>query len=132
LFDFFSGHLYHLNFEAAVKDLFGKGLRDGAEVLLSGDSAGGMGTFINVDWLADTLPWASVKGAPVAGYVGLSIVVVTMAAAAPFPSGTQQFNDMCAFGMLQLSHEPSYAISSTSPRPVTAVRSCSCRRTTVE
>ena len=60
---FFSGHLYHLNFEAAVKDLFGKGLRGGAEVLLSGDSAGGMGTFINVGWLADALPWASVKGA---------------------------------------------------------------------
>ena len=53
----------NLNFEAAVKDLFGKGLRDGAQVLLSGDSAGGMGTFINVGWLADALPWASVKGA---------------------------------------------------------------------
>ena len=85
---FFSGHL---NLEVAVKDLVARrGLRDGAEVMLSGDSAGGFGTFLNVDWLADTLPWALVKGAPVAGYVGISVfvlAVLTVLAAASFPVG---------------------------------------------
>ena len=38
------------------------------DVLLSGDSAGGMGTFYNLDWLAEKVPWATVKGAPIAGW----------------------------------------------------------------
>jgi hypothetical protein len=45
-----------------------QGLGSADHVLLSGGSAGGKGTFANVDWLADTLPNAVVKGAPNAGW----------------------------------------------------------------
>jgi len=37
-------------------------------VVLSGESAGGIGAWINVDWLQDTLPHAKVLGAPIAGF----------------------------------------------------------------
>ena len=37
-------------------------------MLLTGGSAGGVGTFLNVDWLAKALPQAVVKGAPNAGW----------------------------------------------------------------
>ena len=58
---YFSGHI---NVVAVVEHLLrrpGTELAAATDVLLSGDSAGGMGTFHNIDWLADRLPWASVK-----------------------------------------------------------------------
>ena len=36
--------------------------------MLSGDSAGGIGTWLNVDWLQEQVPHADVVGAPIAGY----------------------------------------------------------------
>eukprot|EP00729_Bicosta_minor_P011260 gene11260-22373_t len=68
---YFSGHsnivgiVNHLNPNATTGI---SPLTSAKEVLLTGDSAGGMGTFYNVDWLADALPNATVKGAPVAGW----------------------------------------------------------------
>ena len=44
------------------------GLATAKKVLLTGGSAGGIGTFKNVDWLASQLPGAVVKGAPEAGW----------------------------------------------------------------
>jgi hypothetical protein len=44
------------------------GLGSATHVLLTGNSAGGVGTFANVDWLANVLPGAVVKGAPNAGW----------------------------------------------------------------
>lgn len=63
---FFAGHN---NFVSVTQHLVSTHALDAAtEVLLSGDSAGGMGVFYNVDWLASTLPKATVKGAPVGGW----------------------------------------------------------------
>ena len=44
------------------------GLGDATEVILFGDSAGGTGTWINVDFVADQLPHATVVAAPIAGF----------------------------------------------------------------
>ena len=63
---YFSGHLNlanivdHLN---ATVPAFA----DATRVLLTGCSAGGVGTYGNVDWLASVLPHARVQGAPIAG-----------------------------------------------------------------
>lgn len=62
---YFSGHL---NLVAIVDHLAGKGLSSATNVLLAGGSAGGIGTFVNLDWLAGRLPQAAVKGAPNAGW----------------------------------------------------------------
>jgi len=68
---FFSGHL---SFAAIVKALTddasaaGGGLGNATTVALSGDSAGGIGTWIDVDWLQEQLPQARVVAAPIAGY----------------------------------------------------------------
>lgn len=57
------------SFEAIVEDLVANyGLGDATHVMLTGSSAGGLGTFHNVDLLAERLPNAVVKGAPVAGW----------------------------------------------------------------
>lgn len=59
----------HLNFAAIVDALGAKGLSSATQVLLSGGSAGGVGAFHNLDWLAARLgPKVVVKGAPVAGW----------------------------------------------------------------
>eukprot|EP00039_Didymoeca_costata_P020432 m.341236 g.341236 ORF g.341236 m.341236 type:complete len:414 (+) comp19942_c0_seq1:171-1412(+) len=60
----------HRNFVAIVTDLLivYPQIRNAKRVLLSGCSAGGMGVYFNVDWLAETISWAKVKGAPIAGW----------------------------------------------------------------
>jgi hypothetical protein len=59
----------HANFAAIVDDLLKeRGLDKAKHVLLSGGSAGGIGAFTNVDYLASRLPNAIVKGAPNAGW----------------------------------------------------------------
>lgn len=59
----------HANFAAIVKELQQKhGLNAATNVLLSGGSAGGVGTFKNIDFLQEQLPRATVKGAPDAGW----------------------------------------------------------------
>ena len=60
----------HANFVAVVEELIAhRGLGDAKRVLLSGDSAGGIGLFRNINWLAARLgPDADLKGAPIAGW----------------------------------------------------------------
>ena len=59
----------HANFAAIIDDLESvHGLGAATEVLLTGDSAGGVGTFANADYLADRLPQATVKAAPCSGW----------------------------------------------------------------
>ena len=56
-------------FDAIVDDLVAKhGLGDATEIILSGDSAGGIGTWYHLDRLAQRFPKARVVGAPVAGF----------------------------------------------------------------
>lgn len=63
---YFAGHFI---FEAIVADLRAKaGLGKASDVILSGDSAGGIGVWPNLDWLAEQLPAARVVGAPIAGF----------------------------------------------------------------
>jgi hypothetical protein len=64
---FFDGHA---NFASILDELEAKhGLRAAKNVLLEGGSAGGLGTFVNADYLADRLPQATVKAAPNAGWI---------------------------------------------------------------
>ena len=60
----------HANFVAVVEELIAhRGLGDAKRVLLSGDSAGGIGLFRNINWLAARLgPDVDLKGAPIAGW----------------------------------------------------------------
>ena len=59
----------HANFAAVLDELEAKhGLGAAKHVLLTGGSAGGVGTFVNADYLAERLPQATVKGAPNAGW----------------------------------------------------------------
>lgn len=59
----------HLNFQAIVESLIiNKGLSDATHVLITGGSAGGIGSFFNVDWLNSRLDNAIVKAVPVAGW----------------------------------------------------------------
>ena len=59
----------HANFAAIIAELKQQhGLAAAKKVLLTGGSAGGIGTFKNVDFLATLLPGAVVKGAPEAGW----------------------------------------------------------------
>jgi len=67
---YFSGHE---NFIQILKFLLssqtiGPQLKKATHVMLSGISAGGIGAFANIDYLAQTLPWATVKGAPISGW----------------------------------------------------------------
>jgi hypothetical protein len=63
---YFSGHLV---FQAVVEALIANhGMGDATDIILSGASAGGIGVWINVDWLAARLPSARVVAAPIAGF----------------------------------------------------------------
>jgi hypothetical protein len=62
---YFSGHAV---LDAVLTQLDGAGLKDAAEIVFSGASAGGIGTWLNLDWLAARYPRARVVGAPVAGF----------------------------------------------------------------
>jgi len=56
-------------FDAVVGQLVAMhGLGDATEIILSGDSAGGIGTWYHLDRLASRFPRARVVGAPVAGF----------------------------------------------------------------
>ena len=61
----FSGHLI---LDAVLTQLDAVGLQDAAEIVFFGASAGGIGTWLNLDWVAGRYPKARVVGAPVAGF----------------------------------------------------------------
>lgn len=57
------------NFQATIDTLIRDwGLGNADEVILSGGSAGGLSTFLKLDYLAERVPKATVVGMPVAGY----------------------------------------------------------------
>jgi hypothetical protein len=59
---------YH-NFLTIIEILISNyGLEDAPNVLLTGVSTGGVAVLYNLDYLADRLPSATVKGAPIAGW----------------------------------------------------------------
>ena len=61
----------HLNFVRVLDALVANhGLADGpnTKILLSGGSAGGIGTFVNADYLSSRFPQSTAKAAPNAGY----------------------------------------------------------------
>ena len=63
---YFSGRI---NFDAILDDLkSSEGLDNATHVLLSGSSAGGVGTFLNADRGAAAFPNAVFKAAPIAGW----------------------------------------------------------------
>ena len=67
----FAGHII---LAAVVDELVASYHLDRATaVLLTGCSAGGLGTFFNVDWLAERLPGVNVRGNPQAGWFGSPI-----------------------------------------------------------
>eukprot|EP00755_Sulcionema_specki_P019792 Sspe_Gene.70350::Locus_41535_Transcript_1_2_Confidence_0.800_Length_1450::g.70350::m.70350/K19882/NOTUM; O-palmitoleoyl-L-serine hydrolase len=72
---YFSGHI---NVEATLHYLLQNSTLDTAsKVLVTGESAGGIGTFVNADFVQQTLPHAKVMAMPVAGFY--------------FPEGTHSF-----------------------------------------
>eukprot|EP00035_Acanthoeca_spectabilis_P039984 m.66418 g.66418 ORF g.66418 m.66418 type:complete len:450 (-) comp9817_c0_seq1:67-1416(-) len=62
---YFSGHLV---LEAVLDELDQRGLKDATQIILSGESAGGIGVWPNLDWLADRYSNAKVIGVPIAGF----------------------------------------------------------------
>lgn len=64
---YFAGHLV---FEAVLDALDARtpSLRDATDIILTGDSAGGIGVWPNLDYLAARYPKARVVGAPIAGF----------------------------------------------------------------
>lgn len=64
----------HNNLAAVIDDLLedagtGPALRAAKHFLLTGSSAGGFGTFVNVDYVASRLPWVTnFRGSPAAGW----------------------------------------------------------------
>ena len=63
---YFSGHLIIQSIVDELKST--AGLDNATTVVLTGGSAGGIGTWINVDWLQSELTSAKVYGAPIAGF----------------------------------------------------------------
>ena len=63
---YFNGHSSFAHYVEQLKA--NHGLKNAKNVLLTGNSAGGAGTFGNVDFLAEELTAAMVKGAPNAGW----------------------------------------------------------------
>jgi hypothetical protein len=63
---YFAGH----NIVRAVLDALDAagGLRQATDIILTGASAGGIGVWINVDYIADRYPAARVTGVPIAGF----------------------------------------------------------------
>ena len=63
---FFSGHLI---LEAVLKELESlSDIKSASQIILTGESAGGIGVWPNVDWLAGMYPGARVVAAPIAGF----------------------------------------------------------------
>lgn len=65
---YFAGRLVVSAILDALESPGGGGLGSASEIILFGDSAGGLGTFINLDYVAGRFPRARVTGAPIAGY----------------------------------------------------------------
>ena len=61
----FSGHLI---LETVLDSLDARGLVNATEIVLTGESAGGIGVWPNLDWLAKRYPMARGVGAPIAGF----------------------------------------------------------------
>eukprot|EP00047_Mylnosiga_fluctuans_P006060 m.244557 g.244557 ORF g.244557 m.244557 type:complete len:366 (+) comp14468_c0_seq1:99-1196(+) len=62
---FSGGHI----FNAVIDDLVqNHGLAGATDIIISGDSAGGIASWLHVDALADRFPSAHVAGAPIAGF----------------------------------------------------------------
>ena len=64
---YFAGHLNVVALVAELRDTAGLGAR-GDLVLFAGGSAGGVGVFANVEYVAEALPMARVLGVPVGGF----------------------------------------------------------------
>ena len=64
---YFAGHLV-LEAVLDALDAGSPSLRDATDIILTGDSAGGIGVWPNLDWLAQRYPKARVVGAPIAGF----------------------------------------------------------------
>jgi ribosome maturation protein SDO1 len=62
---YFSGHLV---LEAMLDDMDRQGLLQATEIMLTGASAGGLGVWPNLDYIAERYPRAKVTGATVAGH----------------------------------------------------------------
>jgi ribosome maturation protein SDO1 len=63
---FFAGH--HI-LDAVLTELEAShGLGDATNIVLTGESAGGIGVWPNLDWLSQRFPAARVVGAPIAGF----------------------------------------------------------------
>lgn len=61
-------HAGYLTVMAVIADLKAtRGFGRAANVLVTGDSAGGLGAFMNVDYVADAVPNATVKASPLGG-----------------------------------------------------------------
>ena len=59
--------------DALLRDLVAKhGLASALALVVTGSSAGGLSTYVHVDWLAAALPGVSVVGVPDAGFFPLS------------------------------------------------------------
>mmetsp|Transcript_13111 Transcript_13111/g.36227 ORF Transcript_13111/g.36227 Transcript_13111/m.36227 type:complete len:525 (+) Transcript_13111:2-1576(+) len=58
----------HLIVQAVLAALDERGLVHADQIVLSGHSAGGMGVWLHLDWLARRYPAARVVGAPIAGF----------------------------------------------------------------
>lgn len=66
---YFAGHAI---FAAVLDELLANtSLPAARSAFLSGDSAGGIGSWLNVDYLASRLPQAEVVGFPIAGFYGM-------------------------------------------------------------
>mmetsp|Transcript_9703 Transcript_9703/g.18870 ORF Transcript_9703/g.18870 Transcript_9703/m.18870 type:complete len:456 (-) Transcript_9703:33-1400(-) len=62
---YFAGHLI---VEAILTELDKRGLKGADTIVLSGHSAGGIGTWLHVDWMQKRYPEVRVLGAPIAGF----------------------------------------------------------------
>ena len=62
---FFAGHLI---IESILDELDHMGLEKATDIILTGVSAGGLGTYMNIDYIKDRYPNARVTAATIAGY----------------------------------------------------------------
>jgi hypothetical protein len=84
----------HEIFKAVIDYLkTNEGLSDASQVVMSGISSGGMGTYINSNYLGDQLPNTDVRVAPVAGFFN----VVNMSNTFPVYSGEYQASGLLPF-----------------------------------
>lgn len=117
---YFSGHLI---FEEILNALEAStpSLKDATDILLTGDSAGGIGSWPHLDWLAARYPNARVVGAPVAGFYFYSYPYLgpnhTHSILAPFDApGIQALHDLYQ-PFLDTQCSEFYASQGLSPAP---------------